>query len=94
MFPDFLITRILYFLINSLNWWMGLHCSSVLYTQWKTQKKVMGKILVAGKHLNLGGKWTWRDALHPRGKQDRVVLGVATLDRSPAQSAGGEVHIP
>ena len=33
---------------------MGLHSSSVLYTQWKTQKKVMGKILVAGKHLNLG----------------------------------------
>ena len=54
VFPDFLITRIPYFLINSLNWWMGLHCSSVLYTQWKTQKKVMGKILVAGKHLNLG----------------------------------------
>ena len=54
MFPDFLIMRILYFLINSFNWWMVLHCSSVLYTQWKTQKKVMGKILVAGKHLNLG----------------------------------------
>ena len=72
-----------------------MHCSSVLYTQWKTQKKVMGKILVAGQEaLKSRGKWTRRKALPPGGRQDRVVLGVATLDRSPAQSPGGEVHIP
>ena len=45
-----------------------------------------GKILVAGKRLNLGvrgpgEKPSW-------GRQDRVVPGVATLDRSPDQSPG------
>ena len=46
----------------------------------------MGKILVAGKRLNIGGrgpgeKPSW-------GRQDCVVPGVATLDRSPDQSPG------
>ena len=42
----------------------------------------MGKILVAGKRLNLGVRSP------PGGRQDRVVSGVATLDRSPDQSLG------
>ena len=51
----------------------------------------MGKILVAGKRLNLGvrgpgEKPSW-------GSQDRVVPRVATLDRSP-DSRWGEAHIP
>ena len=46
----------------------------------------MRKILVAGKPLDLGvrgpgEKPSW-------GRQDRVVLGVATQDRGPDQSPG------
>ena len=51
----------------------------------------MSKILVAGKHLNLAGKGTRSEVLLGEG-QHRVVLRVATLDRT--QSPGGEVHIP
>ena len=42
----------------------------------------MGKILVAGKRLNLGVRSP------PGERQGRVVPGVATLDRSPDQSLG------
>ena len=39
--------------------------------------------------LKSRGKWTRREALPPAGRQDRVVLGGATLDRSPAQASRG-----
>ena len=52
-------------------------------TTQKTQK-VMGKILVSGKPLNLGVRGPGEKP--PWGRQDRVVPGVATLDRSPDQS--------
>ena len=52
-------------------------------TTQKTQK-VMGKILVSGKPLNLGVRGLGEKL--PWGRQDRVVPGVATLDRSPDQS--------
>ena len=50
-------------------------------------QKVMGKILVAGKRLNLGvrgpgEKPSWGET------RSSVVPGVATLDRSPDQSPG------
>ena len=51
-----------------------------------TQKteKVMGKNSGVREALKSRGKGTRRDA--PWGRQDRVVPGVATLDRSPDQS--------
>ena len=36
-------------LINSFDRWIVLHCGSTRYTTQNTHKKVMGKILVAGK---------------------------------------------
>ena len=60
----------------------------MLYVGYHTEntQRVIGKILVVEKRLNLGirgpgEKPSW-------GKQDRVVPGVATLDRSPDQSPG------
>ena len=44
----------------------------------------MGKILVAGKRLNLGVRGPGRSP--PGEDKNRVVPGVATLDRSPDQS--------
>ena len=44
----------------------------------------MGKIMLAGKHLNQEDQ----ERSPPGGRQDRVVPGVATLDRSPDQSPG------
>ena len=51
----------------------------------------MGKILVAGKRLNLGVRGPGE--MPSWGRQDRVVPGVATLDRSP-NSLWGAAHIP
>ena len=50
-------------------------------------KRVMGKIWVAGKRTTLGvggpgEELSW-------GRQDRMVPGVATLDRGPDQSPVG-----
>ena len=45
----------------------------------------MGKILVAGKHLTLGVSWD-QERSPPGERQDQVVLGLATLGRSPDQS--------
>ena len=61
------------------------------YTQ--KRQNVMGTILVAVKHLNLGvrgpgEKPSWG------GGQDQLVPGVATLDWSPDQSPGGETYNP
>ena len=60
----------------------------MLYVGYHTEntQRVMSKILLAGKRLNLGvrgpgEKPSW-------GRQDRVVPGVATQDRSPDQSPG------
>ena len=48
-------------------------------------KRVMGKTWVAGKRTTLGvGKRS-----SPGGRQDRVLPGVATLDRGPDQSPEG-----
>ena len=44
----------------------------------------MGKIMLAGKHLNQEDQ----GRSPPGGRQDRVVHGVATLDGSPDQSPG------
>ena len=51
----------------------------------------MGKILVAGEPLNPGVRGPGEMPSWER--QDRVVPGVATLDRSP-DSPWGEAHIP
>ena len=53
----------------------------------RLNKRVMGKIWVAGRRttLRVGGQGkevSW-------GRQDRVVPGVATLDRGPDQSSVG-----
>ena len=37
---------------------------------------------------------SWSKGTRSEARQDSVVPGVATLDRSPTQSPGGEVHIP
>ena len=55
---------------------------------------MMGKILVAVKHWNLGVSRPGEKPFWGQGGQDRVVLGVATLDRSRDQSPGGDAQIP
>ena len=65
---------------------MVSHKGSTLHTTQKTQRKLMGKILVAGKRLNLGVRGPGRSP--PKEDKNRVVPGVVTLDRSPDQSPG------
>ena len=50
--------------------------------------KVIGKILVAGKHLTIGVTGPGEKPSRGGGRQDWVIPGVATLDRSPDQSLG------
>ena len=78
-----------FFLINKLfQLAVFSHKGSMSGTTQKTHKtEVMGKILVAGKRLNLGvrgpgEKPSWGET------RSSVVPGVATLDRSPDQSPG------
>ena len=65
---------------------MVSHKGSTLHTTQKTHKKTNGKKLVAGKRLNLGVRGPERSP--PGEDKNRVVPGVATLDRSPDQSPG------
>ena len=60
----------------------------MLYVGYDTEntQRVIGKILVAEKRLNLGIRGPREKP--SSGRQDRVVPGVATLDGSPDQSPG------
>lgn len=48
--------------INSSNWWMLLHRSSMAYTKWKTQER-NGQNIDDMEALKSRGKGTWREAL-------------------------------
>ena len=68
----------------------GMRGSACQSTQ-KTHKS-NGQNSGGREALNSRGKGTRRIS-PPGGRQDRVVPVVATLDRSPDQSPGGEAHI-
>ena len=48
--------------INSSNWWMVLHCSSMPYTKWKTQERNQQNV-DGMEALKSRGKGTRREAL-------------------------------
>ena len=54
----------------------------------ENSKESNGQNIGGREALKSRGEWSRREVLPPGGRQDRVVLGVATLDRSPAQSPG------
>ena len=72
--------------INSSNWWMVLHRSSMPYTKWKTQER---------NGQNIDGM----DALKSRGKGARreALLGGNKIKCTGGSQPGGggvEAHIP
>ena len=73
--------------INSSNWWMLLHRSSMAYTKWKTQER-NGQNIDDMEALKSRGMGTWREAFLVEDK-------IEWYRRKPTLAGGGgEAHIP
>ena len=76
--------------INSSNWWVVLHRSSMAYTKWKTQER-NGQNIDGMEALKSRGKRTRREALLGGDK-------IECYRRKPTWGGGGggwvEAHIP